>query len=739
MKLPDYCTRVIEYSFYALFLLVPLTFNGGTSELFELNKMWLTFGLTIVIAAAWITKMIAQRKVVIQRTPIDIALLLFLLSQILSTIFSLDQYVSWWGYYSRFNGGLFSTLCYILLYYAFVSNLGIKHVLRTLKVSLISGLFVALWGFPSHFGADPTCLVFRGSLDTSCWTEAFKPTIRAFSTLGQPAWFAAYLALLIPLALAYAINNFKRKVYFSLSIALALLFYIDLLFASTRAGFIAFFIANIIFWAVIFFKKVLSTKHFLQVFLLVNILFVVSTFLFGLPINSLQKFTLPELQHAAAPAQNQTATTPATAAAQTPPAAGSSITDSGDIRLYVWQGAISAWKAHPLFGTGVETFAFAYYQFKPVGHNLTSEWDFLYNKAHNEYLNYLTTTGIFGLGSYLLIIGLFSFFTIKAIVQAAPNKKPKEKHQEAYEVIIVALFAGWISILISNFFGFSVVIINLYLFLIPAFVFILAELLHTNKRLSIPANTDEPSSVNAYQWTAIVFVVIIAGWNCIGLLRYWYADTQYALGANFDRVGSYQEAYPLLLTAVKTEPTEPTYADELAINLAVLSTALAAQKDSANAEQFANNAIALDNQVIENHPNDVVYLKNRVRLFYTLAQGDKKNQTAYYAEALKAIQQAALLAPTDAKISYNLGVLSGQIGDVNKGISVLQQTIKLKPDYRDAYFALGLFYHEKALDKNGNVVDQASQQKAIETYQYILKNLGPTDSEVQKSLKDWGA
>ena len=68
-------------------------------------------------------------------------------------------------------------------------------------------------------------------------------------------------------------------------------------------------------------------------------------------------------------------------------------TDPGKIRLLVWQGAFEAWKNNPIFGTGVETFAFAYYKYKSPAHNLTSEWNFLYNKAHNEFLNYLTTTG----------------------------------------------------------------------------------------------------------------------------------------------------------------------------------------------------------------------------------------------------------------------------------------------------------------------------------------------------------
>jgi len=58
MNIEKICNRIIEYSFYAIFLFVPLVLAGDTSELFEFNKMWLAFGLGIVIATAWIAKSI---------------------------------------------------------------------------------------------------------------------------------------------------------------------------------------------------------------------------------------------------------------------------------------------------------------------------------------------------------------------------------------------------------------------------------------------------------------------------------------------------------------------------------------------------------------------------------------------------------------------------------------------------------------------------------------------------------
>ncbi len=725
MKSLSYLNKTITYSFYLLFFLVPLIFFGNTSELFEFNKMWLTFGLTTIIGTAWISKMIISKKIIITRTPLDIPLALFLASQIISTIFSLDTHVSFWGYYSRFNGGLLSTISYYILYYAFVSNLQIKNVIRILSLSLISGLCTALWGFPSHFGYDPTCLVLSPShsLDTNCWTDAFRPTIRAFSTLGQPAWFAAYLSLLLPLSMVYLIINAQKKkngmliTYAFLSILL----YICLIFADTRAGSAAFYVADILFWIIIFAKNLFNKKTILKYFFLLHLAFLICNFFYGAPISSLRKYTFPELMKKSTPpaaslaTKSETNSSPKTI----------NITDSSKIRLIVWQGAIDAWKANPVFGTGVETFAFAYYQHRPAQHNLTSEWDYLYNKAHNEYLNYLTTTGILGLGTYLAIIFIFIFLTIKCIL----NYKTSSSTKPQYILLTTALISSYITILITNFFGFSVVIMNLYLFLIPAFIFLL-----NNKLQNQSPYKKEQISITALQWVALIITMIIATFILLNLYRYWYADTDYALGLNFDRASAYQQAFPHLQNAVNTIPDEPVYKDEFAINLATLSEAFYMQKDTKSGAELANEAINLDNQVIKDHPNNVVFWKNRLRIFYSLANRDEKNQTKYLKEALISLKKSQELAPTDAKISFNLGLLLGQTGNLQEATSELQKTIQLKPDYRDAYITLGQFYNNLAYglntstatpSTNQKIQDPQMRQKAIATYQYILDNISP--------------
>ncbi len=761
MKLASFFDKVIEYSFYTILLFVPLFFTNINSELFELNKMWLTWGITAVIGVAWFSKMIVTRRFSIHRTPLDIPLALFLLSQIISTIFSLDTHVSLWGYYSRFNGGLYSLATYVFLYYAFVSNLSFRQVLRSVYVSLAAGIVVALWGIPSHFGHDPTCLIFRGTFDVSCWTSAFQPESRIFSTLGQPAWLAAYISILIPLALSMSFRKVNPIVYikqvmqggkqnrtkdsaplfgifsirFLVYLAIAAVFYVTLIFSNTRAGFLAFWGGNFVFWLVLFIKKQFKTKYLVRYFVVANFVFLLGNFFFGSPIASLEKISLSEIHRIASKGSvlPTSKSSPSTGGGSVIESGG---TDSGKIRLYVWQGAIDAWKDNPIFGTGVETFAFAYYLHKPVGHNLTSEWDYLYNKAHNEYLNYLTTTGIVGLGTYMAIICVFLFVAGRYLLFYKRRDDLSQTENLTSFLIPLGLVAGYLTILASNFFGFSVVIINEYFFLIPGFFFLYSKQVVPERTLGFSLAGEAKEHVNPYQWTAIAVVGCIGLYMVLSLFNFWSADTKYALGYNLDRAGQYQEAYTYLNEAVKMRGDEPVYKDELSVNEATLATALAMQKDATNSALLAEQAINLSNDVVSGHPNNVVYWKDRLRIFYVLAQANPQ----YFRDALKATQQAYALAPTDAKIAYNLGVIYEQTGDPEKAVRVLSDiTHRIKPDYRDAYYGLALAYHMEAVDKSNNVIHPDLQQKAIDQLHAILQHINPNDKQSQELLKSWGA
>lgn len=739
MTLIEKLTKVIHYCFYALILLVPLIFTNTTSELFELNKMWLTWALALIIFFAWTSKIILEKQIRIRRTPFEIPILLFLLSQVISTILSIDPRTSLWGYYSRFNGGLYSLITYGFLYFALVSNFKKEQIITLTKVGLIACLITLLWGIPSHFGKDPTCALFRydsskslnDNLNVDCWTNDFKPTVRIFSTLGQPAWMAAYVNVFIPISLAmllfYILRKDEKRWYFvsAYGIFTAAL-YLAEIYTNTRAGFIAFWAGNIAFWIVLFLRGYLKNKSILYTCLLIQVAYLVITFFNLTPFEQLNKFTLPNLMKPSA--QSVATQTASPSASPVKQSVQTGATDSAVIRQYVWKGAIDMWKAHPLFGTGVETFAYAYYQYRPIGHNLTSEWDFLYNKAHNEYLNYLGTTGTVGLGTYLLMIGMFLYWSVRYLLTAKKTEEPDY-------FLILAFVIGYGTILITNFFGFSVVIMNLYLFLIPGMCFLLSRQ-EKETDLLYPKASTSSKYVTSAQWTAITLVGIIIFWMLVLLFRYWQADKKYALAHNLNGTGTgqyLQQSYTLLEEAHSLWPHEPVILDELSQTSTTLAMAFYAQKDATNAAQFANQARDLSNTLVETYPYNVVLWKSRVRIFYSLSTADP----AYLPQALSAIDEAAKLAPTDAKILYNQGVLYGQTDRLDEGIRILEKTASYRPQYRDPHYALALFYRQKATENGDRVVHPEYEKKAVGELYYILENLSETDTPSLQLLELW--
>lgn len=795
--------KLIAFSFYALFFLVPLAMWNTTYELFEFNKMWISFGISLLIASLWIAKSLVTREFFIRRTPLDLPILLFLLSQIVSTIFSIDPYTSFWGYYSRFNGGLLSILCYIFLYYAFASNLytekdkDVSKIIsyRVLVVSLLSGVVVALWGLPSHFGYDPTCLVFRGEFNVKCWNDAFQPKVRIFSTLGQPNWLAAYLAILLPIALSFLLIPFftlrerlqdiksnhlssireillKRQNIFL--VILIILFFFDLIFTRSRSGFYGFGASMIVFvvllcWhyvtekirlllsttgvTLFLFWMIYEWKDISLLFIITIVLFIAFlaqlfyglfstkdealkpakkiitgivllilgiSLLFGTPVTSkLTDIFSPSSQTA------QKAPTPVPETTGTLLETGG--TDSGKIRLIVWRGAFEIFKNNPIIGTGVETFAYAYYKVKPLEHNLTSEWDYLYNKAHNEYLNYLATTGILGFGTYMLFIGAFLYKAAKRLL----FERKDWPELPIFYLLSLCLLASFISILISNFFGFSVVIVNLYFFLIPILFFELSGFT-MDKRLFTLGGKKASTHFSGIQMISLIILGIAFLFYELMLLRYWIADTNYAVGYNLNKFGGvegYVQAQEPLMKAYLARPSEHLFKNELSINIATLALLYKEQNQASQASLLAQQAEQLSNEVAEDNPYNVVYFKTRTRVFYALSEIEPK----YFEEAIKSIERSEELAPTDAKISYNKALLYNQKGEKGKAIEALEKTIKLKPNYIEAYSTLALYYQEASVKNPDKSIEL--RKKAQETAEFVIKNLDPENLQAKEVLE----
>ncbi|MCX7996896.1 MAG: O-antigen ligase family protein [Patescibacteria group bacterium] len=661
---------IIRYFYYLLVVLVPLIVYSGTSELFEFNKMLYIYFTALCVGFLWLYYQIETGTVVIRRHWLFIPFGIFLATQILSTVFSIDRHTSIFGYYGRFNGGLFSLMCYATLAFVFTQIADRKFIRRFLQVSFATAVFVVLIGLPGRYGFDTLCLVFTGQLTNACWTDQFRPAERMFSTLGQPNWLGAYLAIgmCIGIALSFGKNLRNRYLHFGYAAGIVVCF-LGILFTRSRSALLAAAVALAVIGvvAVLRHRRLVRERARILGGILFAIILSVLFFRTGsAQIDQYLTFQKPATSQTAG--QKQTGTPAAVSA----PAR---VTDSFEIRKIVWEGAIELGKRYPLFGTGVETFAYAYYFTRPAAHNATSEWDFLYNKAHNEFLNYLATTGFTGLIAYVgLILG--SFIVLGKRYLAASDQSEK--------MFWAALAAGYGTITITNFFGFSVSSVQVFFYLLPVIGVVSAPHLAVSK--------SELPAMGWFRTASKVSVGMCILFGIIYLARYFFADVSYASAESLNRAGEYQAAFEEYNTALNLRH-EHVYEDKLSSNLANLAFLLAYGDDTELSSHLKEQSEALNARALAQSPYNVLYWRTRAKnsyLFYQITL-----DRSYLDRSIASMERAQELAPTDPKMPYSTALFYSLAADEETDASRAAElrdlakaqtarALQLKPDYVDA-------------------------------------------------------
>lgn len=170
----------------------------------------------------WILKMLVNRKVFFTKTPIDIFIIIYFIACLLSTIFSINPEFS-------IKTMRKEIIMYVIMFYVFVNNMqDDKKISWGLKVFMLSGLFVCIYGCYAYF------------------RNCSSPDFRLESTFRQPNRYAQYLIILSALSVAFiAISkSIKEKLIY---IAFFILVLANLFWTYSRAGWVAFFIAMMIF------------------------------------------------------------------------------------------------------------------------------------------------------------------------------------------------------------------------------------------------------------------------------------------------------------------------------------------------------------------------------------------------------------------------------------------------------------------------------------------------------------
>ena len=424
--------------------LTPLLYTYTTKELFEFPKMHLIYLLSITASLIYFIGKRGLRGIRIIRTPLNIGIAIYLFSYFISTIYSSDIYTSVFGYYTRFNGGFLSVMAFMALYYILVDELNnniklFKEIIISMSLSLFA---VSIFGIGQHFG-------FQKGL----WVQ--DSSARVFASLGQPNWLAAWLVMLLPLVTTLFLttkNKLKKSFFFVVSVAA----FLALWFTYSISGIVGAFVSGLLFLKINSREWVFSkAKQLLIIFLLFVVVSLTFPGIFKPRVESLIK-------------QLKTATVAIYAAEIATSYEG----DTFSIRKIVWRGGLKTFLSSGktmLIGTGPETFAYNFLPFRPRELNSTSEWDFLYNKAHNEFIDILVTRGSIGLIAYIILITQFCYQIAMYIRnRSQDNLSSPINNKHRYTPLVVSLLCGVIGLLVTNIFGWTTVTTSLSFWLFLA-------------------------------------------------------------------------------------------------------------------------------------------------------------------------------------------------------------------------------------------------------------------------------
>ena len=390
--------KAIKVLINVLVFFTPLVFVTNTNELYEFPKMYFVYFMGITTFFIFCVLLLFSK---IKFKSPSIPILFYLSTTIISTIFSSHLYTSVWGYYTRFNGGLISIMVFVSIYLVVSSVLKKDDVSNILSLLIINSIPVSIFGISQHYAG----------------------VTRIYTTIGQPNWAAAYIAMIIPLTIFRYFRANDRGVF--LFGVIYLLEFACLWFTYSISGFLGFSASMIVLF-VLNRKEFLNKRVFVKAVPIVVLSVLIAVLNLGVFRQRIEDILIDVRKVAFTSVY----------ALENVSAVSNNLSDPGFIRTGLLEGTLKLATSSPkvlLVGTGPETFPYAFQPFRPKVLNYSSEWDFVFNKPHNYYLEILATMGILGLVSYVILM-------LKALRTKLPFLVPS----------LVSLF-------VSNIFGWSTV------------------------------------------------------------------------------------------------------------------------------------------------------------------------------------------------------------------------------------------------------------------------------------------
>jgi O-antigen ligase len=348
--------RIQRWYLRAGLILLPLAYSWGTYDHYVLPKVVvarvLVLGLLILLTA----RALADREFALKRTSLDLPLLAFIASAVMSTIVAENQNAAVFGIYSRFDG-LVTILTYAALFWLSIQAIdGPDDARAVFRVLLVSGYIVA-------------AVAIVQAVSDSLRQETLVP---AFGSLGQQNVLGAFLALLLPIAYRELVDA-KGGSGRVLALNTLAVMSLALLMTFSRSAWLGTAAAVVI--------VLIGTQHS-----------PARVGAVGLALLVVAAVAIATLN--AAGGQQIVHSLQARAGSMFDPSAWAP-------RPAIWRDTLQLIAARPVLGFGPDNFGLVFPRYQSADLGLGVD------KAHSEVLQVAATQGVVGLAAYLYLLAAF--------------------------------------------------------------------------------------------------------------------------------------------------------------------------------------------------------------------------------------------------------------------------------------------------------------------------------------------
>jgi O-antigen ligase len=362
---------------------ITLYFQTNLNDPFNSPKLWI-----LLIVASWLIGYIVRfRNIILANKDLKITLyivLTFIFSAFLATLFSDFKYIAFIGETQRRNGFLaYLSLSIILL----ASSI----VIRTFN---IKRLFVM-----TYFIAAITVVYAAMQISGNDFVKWNNPYNAIIGTVGNPNFAAAVMAIMGVIVFS-SIFSSSTPFYLRFFGVILVISILGLVYKSNaRQGLLAYALGVGIFLTIWIFGKNRNLGIATAIGGVVTFIFAV---LGMLQIGPLEKFLYKP---------------------------------SVSVRGHYWRTGIEMLKDNPFFGVGMDRYGAFFKEYRDVSYPLSYGFDITSTNAHNTFIQFFATGGIFLGTSYLVLNGYIFRRAIIGLKNTMENDR----------LLLGGIFSAWIA------------------------------------------------------------------------------------------------------------------------------------------------------------------------------------------------------------------------------------------------------------------------------------------------------